>query len=124
MSRLTPSRSYLGMGLGSIILRGSISVPVTFGTPENYHTESVVFDITQFNLPFNAIIGKPAPYQFMAVAHYGYLVLKMSSPNGINKILGDLSTGVSTLEKLEALAAAQEAATGFAELDQGPSSSH
>jgi hypothetical protein len=42
--------------------------------------KNVVFDVAEVNLPFNAIIGRPALYQFMAIAHYGYLVLKMSSP--------------------------------------------
>jgi hypothetical protein len=62
------------VGLGSIIPHGSISLPVTFETPENYHTESVVFDVAVVNLPFNAVIGRPALYQFMVIAHYGYLV--------------------------------------------------
>jgi hypothetical protein len=56
--------------MGSIIPRSSISLPMTFGTPENYRTESVVFDIVEVNLPFNAIIGRPTLYQFLAVAHY------------------------------------------------------
>jgi hypothetical protein len=45
----------------------------------------------------------------MAVAHYGYLVLKMPSPNGILKIRGDRDTGACVLEKLQVLAAAREA---------------
>jgi hypothetical protein len=68
--------------------------------PENFHTESVLFDVTEVNLPFNALLGRPALYQFMAVAHYGYLVLKMPSPNDILKICGDRDAGVSALEKL------------------------
>jgi hypothetical protein len=42
----------------------------------------------------------------MVVTHYGYLVLKMPSPNGIIKVRGDHSTGISMLEKLQALAVA------------------
>jgi hypothetical protein len=79
--------------------------------------ESAVFDVTEVNLPFNAIIGKPALYQFMVVAHYGYLVLKMSSPNGIIKICGDRTTSAFTLENLQMLAVAQEAAAGYGEWD-------
>jgi hypothetical protein len=59
----------------------------------------------------------------MAIAHYGYLVLKMPSPNGIIKIRGDRTTGACVLEKLQALAAAQEAAADYGEPDQAPSSS-
>jgi hypothetical protein len=36
----------------------------------------------------------------MAVAHYGYLVLKMSFPNDVLKLHGDHDGGVSVLEKL------------------------
>jgi hypothetical protein len=106
MSRLPPSRQFLGAGTGSIIPHGSISVPVIFGMPENYRTESIIFDITVVNQPFNAIIGKPALYQFMAVDHNRYLVLKMSSPNCIIKIHRDHSTNAFTLEKLQVLAVA------------------
>jgi hypothetical protein len=74
--------------------------------PENYHTENVIFDITEVNLPFNAIIGRPALYQFVAIAHYGYQVMKMPSTNGIIKIRGDRTTGIFALEKLQTLAAA------------------
>jgi hypothetical protein len=68
--------------------------------PENYHIESIVFDVAEVNLPFNAIIGRPALYQFTAITHYGYLILKIPSPNGIINIRGDRSTGISVLEKL------------------------
>jgi hypothetical protein len=123
MSSLSPSCPFLGVGLGSIIPRGSISLPVIFGTPENYRTENALFDIAEVNLPFNVIIGKPALYQFMVVAHYGYLVLKMSSPNGIIKIRGDRTTGVFALEKLQALKTTHEVAAGQGAPDQAPSSS-
>jgi hypothetical protein len=49
----------------------------------NFRTENVQFEVVEVNLPFNAIIGRPALYRFMAVAHYGYLVLKMPSPVGV-----------------------------------------
>jgi hypothetical protein len=44
---------------------------------ENFCTESILFDVAEVSLPFNAILGRPTLYQFMVVAHYGYLVLKM-----------------------------------------------
>jgi hypothetical protein len=68
--------------------------------PENFRTESVLFDVTEVSLPFNAILGRPALHQFMTVAHYRYLVLKISSPNGVLKIRRDRNAGVSVLEKL------------------------
>jgi hypothetical protein len=62
MSRLSPSRLFLFVGLDSIIPCGSMSLPVTLGTPENFRMESILFDIVEVNLPFNAIIGRPALY--------------------------------------------------------------
>ena len=84
---------------------GSITLPVTFGTEENFRTENVQFDVVEVNLPFNAIIGRPALYRFMAIAHYGYLVLKMSSPAGVLTVRGDRTATLAAVEKLHALAA-------------------
>jgi hypothetical protein len=123
MSSLAPSRLFSRVGLRSIIPCSSISLPMIFGMPENYCMESIVFDVTEVNLPFNDILGPPALYQFMDVAHYGYLVLKMPSPNGIIKLRGDRSISISVLEKLQALAMTHEAAAGHGGQDQAPSSS-
>jgi hypothetical protein len=80
MVKLQPSRLFLEVGPVLVTPRGCISLPVTFRTTENFRTESVLFDVVEVSLPFNAIMGRPALYQFMVVAHYGYLVLKMPSP--------------------------------------------
>jgi hypothetical protein len=124
MSRLPASCPFSGMGPDSIIPRDRISLPVTFRIPENYRIESIIFNIAEVNLPFNAIIGRPALYQFIAIAHYGYLVLKMSSPNGIIKIHEDRSASISVLEKLQVLATTHEVAAGQGVPDQALSSSH
>jgi hypothetical protein len=100
MSKLQPSRPFSGVGPVAIMSCGCISLPVTFGMLENFRTESVLFNVVEVNLSFNAILGRPTLYQFMDVAHYGYLVLKMSSPNGVLKVHGDCDAGVSMLEKL------------------------
>jgi hypothetical protein len=84
---------------------GSITLPVTFRTEENFRTENVQFDVAEVNLPFNAIIGRPALYRFMAIAHYGYLELKMPSPAGVLTVQGDRAAALAAVEKLHALAA-------------------
>jgi hypothetical protein len=84
---------------------GSITLPVTFGTKENFRTENVQFDVAEVYLPFNTIIGRPALYRFMAIAHYGYLVLKMTSPAGVLTVRGDRAAALADVEKLHALAA-------------------
>jgi hypothetical protein len=82
---------------------GSITLLVTFGTEENFRKENVQFDVAEVNLPFNAIIGRPALYRFMAIAHYGYLVLKMPSPAGVLTVRGDRAAALAAVEKLHAL---------------------
>jgi hypothetical protein len=81
----------------------SIALPVTFGTEENFRTENVVFDVAEVNLPFNAIIGRLAMYRFMAIAHYGYLVLKMTSSVGVLTVQGDRAAALAAIERLHAL---------------------
>jgi hypothetical protein len=123
MFRLSPSRPFSVVGSGSIIPRSTIPLLVTFGTPENYRTKSVLFDVSEVNLPFNTIMGKPTLYQFTDITYYGYLVLKMSSPNGVIKIRGDRTASIFTLEKLQALAVTHEVIAGQGVPDQAPSSS-
>jgi hypothetical protein len=57
MGKLQPSRPFFGVGLVLVTSRGCISLLVTFGMVENFHTESVLFDVAEVNLPFNAIVG-------------------------------------------------------------------
>jgi hypothetical protein len=104
-SRLGPSRPFSGVGPQPMYPLGSIALPVTFRTEENFRMENVVFDVVEVNLPYNAIIGRPALYRFMAIAHYGYLVLKMPSPTGVLTVQGDRAAGLAAVEKLHALAA-------------------
>jgi hypothetical protein len=80
-------------------------LPVTFGTEENFRIENVQFDVAEVNISFNAIIGRPTLYRFMAIDHYGYLVLKMSSPAGVLTVRGDCVAALAAVEKLHALAA-------------------
>ena len=53
----------------------------------------------------------------MAIAHYGYLVLKMPSPTGVLTVQGDLTAAVAAVEKLHALA------TEAARSEEDPSTS-
>jgi hypothetical protein len=104
-SWLGPSRPFSGVGPQPVYPLGSNALLVTFETEENFRTENVVFDVAEVNLPFNAIIGRPALYRFMAIAHYGYLVLKMTSPAGVLTVQGDRAAALAAVEKLHSLAA-------------------
>jgi hypothetical protein len=56
---------------------GQIILPVTFGTQENFCTETIQFEVTDFETAYNAFLGRPALSRFMAIPHYAYQVLKM-----------------------------------------------
>jgi hypothetical protein len=47
MSKLQPSRPFFEVGPVPVIPRGCISLLVKFGTPENFRTESVLFDVAK-----------------------------------------------------------------------------
>jgi hypothetical protein len=68
---------------------GHIYMPVTFGTPENYKTEFLRFEVASFNCGYNAIIGRPRLVKFMAIPHYTYMILKMPGPQGIITVRTD-----------------------------------
>jgi hypothetical protein len=70
---------------------GSVVLPVTFGESwDNYRTEYIKFEVTNFETSYHAILGRPAIAKFMALPHYTYLVLKMPSPAGVLSVQGDL----------------------------------
>jgi hypothetical protein len=68
---------------------GHIYMPVTFGTPENYRTEFLRFEVANFDCGYNAIIGRPRLAKFMAIPHYTYMILKMPGPQGIITVRAD-----------------------------------
>jgi hypothetical protein len=71
-------------------LVGQISLPVTFGTRENFWTKTIQFKVADFETQYNAFLGRPALTRFMAIPHYAYLVLKMPGPHGVISITGDV----------------------------------
>jgi hypothetical protein len=68
---------------------GHMYMPVTFGTPENYRTEFLRFEVANFDCGYNAIIGRPGLAKFMAIPHYTYMILKMPGPRGIIIVRAD-----------------------------------
>src|SRR5438128_2482699 len=74
----------------SAIPLGQITLPVTLGTRENFRTESISFEVADFEMAYHAIFERPALTKFMAVLHYTYMVLKLPGPNGIITLRGDV----------------------------------
>jgi hypothetical protein len=69
---------------------GRIWLPVTFDTEENFRTEYLTFEVADFRSSYHAIFGRPMLAKFMAIPHHTYLMMKMSAPNGILSVLGDI----------------------------------
>jgi hypothetical protein len=69
---------------------GQISLPVTFGTRENFWTKNIHFKVADFETTFNAFLRWLALTKFMAIPNYTYLVLKMPGPRGATSIRGDV----------------------------------
>jgi hypothetical protein len=68
---------------------GHIYMSVTFGTPENYKTEFLRFEVASFDCGYNTIIGRPGLAKFMVIPHYSYMILKMPGPQGIITVRAD-----------------------------------
>jgi hypothetical protein len=69
---------------------GTVVLPVTFGTRENYRTEFIKFEVANFESSYHAILGRPALAKFMVVSYYVYLLLKMPGLSGVLTLRGDL----------------------------------
>ncbi|XP_025815539.1 uncharacterized protein LOC112892622 [Panicum hallii] len=89
---LTPSKApFCGIVPGNAATpNGSVTLPVTFGTKENYRTEYIKIEVVNFESSYHAILGRPALEKFMAVPHYVYLLLKMPGKIGVLTFRGDL----------------------------------
>ena len=62
---------------------GKITLDVVFGTPENYRSEEITFQVAPFSRGYHALLGQDAFTSFQAIPYYGYMKLKMPGPNGI-----------------------------------------
>ena len=90
---------------------GSHTLEVVFGSPDNFRSEELIFDIAPFLSAYHALLGRTAFTRFNAVPHYAYLKIKMPGPRGIITISGNTERSLRTEEYVAALAA--EARSGL-----------
>ena len=62
---------------------GQIDLPITFGNPTNYRTETLTFKVVGFHGTYHAILGRPCYTKFMAIPNYTYMKLNMPGPCGV-----------------------------------------
>ena len=83
---------------------GKITLDVVFGTPENYRSEEITFQVAPFNSGYHTLLTRDAFTSFQAIPHYGYMKLKMPGPNGIITLASDPDIARRTENKPAALA--------------------
>ena len=59
---------------------GQIDLPIIFGDPSNYRTETLTFEVVGFHGTYHTILGHQCYVKFMAIPNYTYLKLKISGP--------------------------------------------
>ena len=69
---------------------GSITLEVVFGSPDNFCSEDLIFDIVPFRDGYHALLGRATFACFNAVPHYAYLKLKMRGPRGDITVSGNM----------------------------------
>ena len=84
-SRIRPTRApfHVIVPRKQAIPIGQIDLPITFGNPSNYRTETLTFEVVGFPLVYHAILWRPCYAKFMAIPNYTYLKLKMPGPCGV-----------------------------------------
>ena len=90
---------------------GSIALEVVFGSPDNYRTEELIFEIVPFRSDYQALLGRTAFARFYAVPHYAYHKLKMPSPRGVITVNGKDELYFGTNEYTAALTAEATSST-------------
>jgi hypothetical protein len=74
---------------------GQITLPVTFGTWENFRTENICFKVADFETAYHAILEHPALAKFMAVPHYTCMMMNMPGPRGVVSLRSNIKQAVT-----------------------------
>jgi hypothetical protein len=90
-SRIKPSNTTFKRVIPRVEARctGTVTLEVVFGSPDNFRSEDLIFDIAPFRSGYHALLGRTAFAKFNVVPHYAYLKLKMPGPSGVITINGN-----------------------------------
>ena len=104
-SWIKPTRTTFKGVIPSVEARcmGSITLEVVFGSPDNFRSEELIFDIILFRSGYHTLLGQTAFARFNTVPHYAYLKLKMLGPHGIITVNGNMECSLRTEEHTAAL---------------------
>jgi len=110
-SRIKPSNTTFKGVIPGVEARytGSVTLEVVFGSPNNFCSEDLIFDIVPFRSGYHALLGRTTFACFNAVPHYAYLKLKMPGPKDVITINGNTERSLRTEEQTAAFAAEVQA---------------
>jgi hypothetical protein len=87
---------------------GQFDLPVWFGTPANFHKETLTFEVVGFRGAYHAILGRSCYAKFIVVPDYTYLKMKIPGPKGVISVGSSIEQAfdcdVECMEHAEALA--------------------
>src|SRR3954451_9325468 len=106
-SRIKPTKTTFKCVIPGVEVNctGSITLQVVFGSPDNFRSEDLIFDIVSFCSGYHALLGRTAFAKFNAVPHYAYLKLKMPGPRGVITVNENTERSLCMEEHTAALAA-------------------
>jgi hypothetical protein len=78
-----PSKPLYGFSGKRIEPVGAITLPVSFSTPMNPHTEYITFDVVNMAYPYIAIFGRGLLNTLEAALHFANLCLKILGTFGV-----------------------------------------
>jgi hypothetical protein len=74
---------------------GCIDLEVSHGSGENKRREMLTFEVANFDIEYNCILGRPFILKFMAVIHTAYTTIKMPGPKGVIPLKSDQCDALS-----------------------------
>ena len=77
---------------------GSLVLEVVFGSPDNFRSEKLTFDIAPFRSSYQALLERTAFARFNAIPHYAFLKLKMPGPRGVITVSGNTERSLRAKE--------------------------
>ena len=83
---------------------GSLVLEVVFGSPDDFQSEELTFDIAPFRSSYHGLLRRTAFARFNATPHYASLTLKMPGPRGIITVNGNMECSLHAEERVAALA--------------------
>jgi hypothetical protein len=82
--------TFHGIVLGrKAFLIGKVTLLVTFGTPSNFHTDWITFDLVNFHSPYHCVLDRQTFAKLMAASRYAYNMMNIPRSCNIITVCGN-----------------------------------